>query len=93
MWKLNGLCDAEFHTPIVSGIARIEFVSTMQCALGLQLLYTVVKTAGCHNQNGCLLRTSRLFRSVFNLLGLRFVMLFCCKAVMYFVTFFQTSAF
>ena len=58
MCQLNGLCDAKFHTPIVLEIARIEFVNTVQCALGLQLLYTFVKTAGCFNQNGCRLRAS-----------------------------------
>jgi hypothetical protein len=46
MYKLNGLCGAEFHTPIVSEIPRSEFVSTVQCALGLRLLYSVVKNGG-----------------------------------------------
>jgi hypothetical protein len=89
MCHLNGFCDAKFYTPIVSEIARIEFVSTVQCALGLRLLYTFVKTAGCLNQNGCLLRASLLFRCVINLMGLRFVMLLFAKALVYFLRFFR----
>lgn len=93
MCQLNGLCDAKFLTTIVSEIARIEFVSTVQCALGLRLLYTFVKTAGCLDQNGCLLLASLLFRRVFNLMGLRFVMPLFCKALVYFLRFFRRQRF